>query len=274
MSGEHGHQRRVGPNTALLRRLTDANQGQILALDRRCRFPSISPNSDRAMAISVARATLGRIFFQRCFFLFIALLLLVAGGPLTEATPTGRLALNAINLLVVVAAVAAVGLSVLSFVIALLLAAPTLVFQWLAINNGDPSMLMWSWAFAAGLYLATLVYLLAYVFRRDVMTGDKLWGAAAAYLMLGVLWAYLYSLVEHFYPGSFALGGAPAAYGMAEFIYFSFTVLTSTGFGDLTPLSRQARSLCVVEQVVGALFLAILIARLAGVYPPRRRQPE
>jgi hypothetical protein len=46
-------------------------------------------------------------------------------------------------------------------------------------------------------------------------------------------------------------------------------VLTSTGFGDLTPLTRQARGICMVEQLTGALFVAILIARLAGVYPPR-----
>ena len=56
-----------------------------------------------------------------------------------------------------------------------------------------------------------------------------------------------------------------------DFLYFSFTVLTSTGFGDITPLLRQARSLCVVEQLTGTLFLAILIARLAGVYPPAER---
>ena len=47
------------------------------------------------------------------------------------------------------------------------------------------------------------------------------------------------------------------------------TVLTSTGFGDVTPLSRAARGICMIEQITGALFVAILIARLAGVYPPR-----
>ena len=226
------------------------------------------------MAIGIARDALGRVFFQRCFYLFMALLLLVAGAPLIDATPTGRLTLNIVSLLVVVAAVATLGRSMLSFVIALLLAAPTLAFQWLALTSGQAEMFMRSWAFAAGLYVATLAYLLGYVFRRDVMTGDKLWGAAAAYLMIGVLWGYFYTLVEHFYPGSFAVGGVAANFDTPEFIYFSFTVLTSTGFGDLTALSRQARSLCIVEQVVGALFVAILIARLAGVYPPRQRELE
>ncbi len=225
-----------------------------------------------AMAIRRARETIGRVFFQRCFYLFVAVLLLVAGAPLVEPTPSGRVVLNIVNLLIVIAAVAAVGRTLLSFVIALLLAAPTLAFQWLAFNNAGGDALVWSWSFGAALYAATLAYLLSYVFRRDVMTGDKLWGAAAAYLMLGVLWAYLYALVEHFYPLSFAIGGTAAEFAMPEFIYFSFTVLTSTGFGDLTPLTRQARSVCIVEQIVGALFLAILIARLAGVYPPRRSE--
>ncbi|HEV8500735.1 MAG TPA: potassium channel family protein, partial [Casimicrobiaceae bacterium] len=57
----------------------------------------------------------------------------------------------------------------------------------------------------------------------------------------------------------------------ADALYFSLTVLTSTGFGDIAPLTRQARGVCMVEQITGALFVAILIARLAGVYPPRER---
>jgi hypothetical protein len=52
-------------------------------------------------------------------------------------------------------------------------------------------------------------------------------------------------------------------------LYLSMTVLTSTGFGDITPLTRQARGVCMIEQISGALFIAILIARLAGVYPPK-----
>lgn len=184
------------------------------------------------MAIGVARDALGRIFFQRCFYLFLALLLLVSSAPLIEATPTGHMVLQIIHLAVVVAAVATLGISILSFLIALLLAAPTLGFQWVGLTTNDPDMLMQSWAFGAALYLVTLIYLLGYVFRRKVMTGDKLWGAAAAYLMIGVLWAYFYTLVDYLYPGSFAIGGAAARFEMPEFIYFSFTVLTSTGFGD------------------------------------------
>jgi hypothetical protein len=220
------------------------------------------------MTIDRARETVGRVFFERCFYLFIVILVLVAGAPLVEPTPTSRLMFNAVNLLVVISAVAAVGRTVISFAIVLLIAVPTLVFQWLSFTRGRRDLLV-SWWLGALLYAATLTYLLQYVFHRDVMTADKLWGAGAAFLMTGVLWAYLYAIVQHYYPASFAVGGTPADLTMPAFVYFSFTVLTTTGFGDLAPLTRQARSLCVVEQITGALFLAILIARLIGVYPRR-----
>lgn len=221
------------------------------------------------MAINRARTAFAQVFFQRCFYLFVAVLALIMAILLLEFTPRARFALNVANLLVVVAAVAAVGRTQLSFVIALLLAAPALVFQWLAIDGSDSLFLLHSWAFGAALYASTIGYLLRYVFQRDVMTADKLYGAAAAYLMVGVLWAYLYAIANHLQPGSFAFGGAVVSPPIGDLLYFSFTVLTSTGFGDAVPVLRYARGLCVLEQLVGALFLAILIARLAGVYPPR-----
>jgi len=224
------------------------------------------------MAIRQARERLGRVFNQRCFYLFVVLLLLVGGIPFVEPTRFGRLVTNAVNLFVIIATVAAVGRTTLSFVIALLLAAPTIGFQWLNLAGEDPEALHRSWIFGGALYLAAIIYLLRYVFQRDVMTADKLFGAAAGYLMIGIFWAYAFALVGHYYPNAFAVYGTAAPLSFIDGIYFSFTVLTSTGFGDITPLIRQARGLVVVEQVLGALFLAVLIARLAGVYPPQGRE--
>jgi len=223
------------------------------------------------MAIHRARHALGRIFFQRCFYLFVVLLALISLVPFIEPTTLGRTATALLNALVVVAAVAAVGRSVLSFIVALLLAIPAVYFNWIGVATGETTAIAMAWAFGAGLYAVTIVYLLIFVFQPDVMTADKLYGAAAAYLMIGVLWAHLYALVDHFYPGSFTASATLTARKVVDLLYFSFTVLTSTGFGDIVPLTPQARAVCVLEQLIGALFVAILIARLAGVYPPRRR---
>jgi hypothetical protein len=224
------------------------------------------------MAIQRARDALSRVFYQRCFYLFVIVLALVAVVPFIETSMHARLLLAGINTFVIVAAVAAVGRTVLSFVIALLLAVPALVFHYLGLTSGDADAMVTGWMFGAALCGATILYLLRYVFQPEVMTADKLYGAAAAYLLIGVFWAYLYSLLEFHVPGSFLDRGERISNSVIDFLYVSFTVLTTTGLGDVVPITRQARSLCVVEQIVGSLFIAILIARLAGVYPPPRRE--
>ena len=221
--------------------------------------------------IARARIAIARIFLGRCFWLFAALLALVAFAPFVEPTPYGRLLLGGLNALIIIAAVATVGRSALSFAMAVLLGVPAFAYQGLAHATGDPTFLVHSWWFAMAMYAATIAYLLRYVFSRDVMTADKLWGAAAAYLMLGAVWTFAYALVGHYHADAFAIYGTPAPIDTIDLLYFSFTTLTSTGYGDITPYIRQARALCVVEQIMGTLYLTILIARLAGVYPPRQR---
>jgi hypothetical protein len=221
------------------------------------------------MALSSTRDAVSRLFYQRCFWLFGALLALIGAVSFVPGNDLGRLLLNAINICVLIATIAAVGRSTLSFAIALLLAVPAVLFQYVGLWHDSDTDLAWSWFFSATLYFITIVYLLRYVFQPRVMTQDKLFGAAAAYLLIGVFWAYLYAIIGAVYPGSFMVVGVPGALVYADALYLSITVLTSTGFGDVTPLTRPARGVCMVEQITGALFVAILIARLAGVYPPR-----
>ena len=221
------------------------------------------------MAIGTARDVLARVFSQRCFWLFSVLLALIGAVSFVPASDHGRLFLNGINMFVLIATVAAVGRTTLSFVIALLLAVPALLFQYVGLWGDSDIDLTWSWIFCATLYSISIVYLLRYVFQPRVMTQDKLFGAAAAYLLIGVLWAYLYAIIGFFYPQSYMIVGQPGRLVYADALYLSITVLTSTGFGDVVPLTRQARGVCMIEQITGALFVAILIARLAGVYPPR-----
>jgi hypothetical protein len=226
------------------------------------------------MAIRIAQQVLGRIFFQRCFYLFVVLLAFDAVVPFIDLGPHGKFLISLLNSLVIVSAVAAVGRTVLSFVIVSLLAIAALVFLWWSVEFDDTVHLARAWGFGAALDLATIVYMLRYVFRPEVMTADKLFGAAAAYLMIGSFWATLYALTNLFYPGSFVGLGDSRNADLTDFLYFSYTVLTSTGFGDIVPKTRQARAVCNVEQLTGALYVAILIARLAGVYPPMPRSGE
>ena len=210
-----------------------------------------------------------RVFTHRCFYLFVSVLVLVLIAPLLQTTTASRVSFNIVHLLVLISAVAAVGKSKASFTIAIVLAAAVVVFQWWALATRDETKLALSWGLALVFYLFVLAYLMHYVFREDVMTADKFYGAAAEFLLLAVFWTYIYLLLQWFTPGSFAAGGTGrAVVPLGELLYFSVTVITSTGFGDITPAKPLARSLVMFEQITGALYLAVLIARLTGVYPP------
>ncbi|WP_233808317.1 potassium channel family protein [Paraburkholderia sp. HP33-1] len=221
------------------------------------------------MALRTTREALSRIFYQRCFWLFGVLVILIGAVSFVPASDSGRLVLNVVNMFLLIATVAAVGRTTLPFVMALVFAIPAMWFQYLGLWHDDDRSLAVSWMFSTVLYFITVVYLLRYVFQPKIMTPDKLFGAAAAYLLIGVLWAYVYASIGFFYPQSYMIVGQPGRLVYSDALYFSITVLTSTGFGDITPLTRPARGMCMVEQITGSLFVAILIARLAGVYPPR-----
>ena len=217
--------------------------------------------------ISATRQALRRFFFQRCLYLFFTLLALIALAPFIEAERGGGLLRNFVNALVMLSAVAAVGRSMLSFVVVLALAAPALAFRWLALDSGDGAFVDLALRFDAAVYATTIALLLRYVFDREVLTTDRLWGAAAAYLMIGILWGFLYAIIDRAVPASFSVRGDAAPMQLIDLLYFSFSTLTSTGFGDIAPLADLAKTASVVEVIIGQLFIAILIARLVGVYP-------
>lgn len=207
------------------------------------------------------------ILEQRCRLLFWALFALLVALPFLGETMHGQAILSVVNVAVLLTAVAAVGRTRLAFIIAVMLVVPALVFRLLALRSGLPDHFALAYGFNALFYAFILASLMGYVFRLDLMSRDKLYGAVAAYILIAIFWAQLHGLIQYFYPGAYTLGGVPQALGITDLIYFSFTVLSTAGFGDIAPALIQSRYLTVLEMVVGVMFVAILIARLTGVYP-------
>lgn len=110
---------------------------------------------------------------------------------------------------------------------------------------------------------------LRYILERGTITADKLHGALAGYIMLAFVWSFIYALIEFSSAGSFGPGGFDFTQTgtLFKLIYFSFTTLTTTGYGDVIPLTNHARSLVMVEEFSGVFYVGVLIARLAGLYP-------
>ncbi|ALO36099.1 hypothetical protein CMT41_16195 [Colwellia sp. MT41] len=103
------------------------------------------------------------------------------------------------------------------------------------------------------------------LFTGDI-DGNKILGAICLYLLMGLIWAVLYTLVQLSFPGSFTNISSDSAWFtlFPDFIYFSFVTITTLGFGDIAPLLPISRFLVYFEAIVGQFYLAILVASLVG----------
>ena len=120
------------------------------------------------------------------------------------------------------------------------------------------------------LYLGLLVLSFShYVFDAKKVDAELISAALCLYLLLALLWASLFMLMEDCLPGSFAGAG----FGQADHIrqefqrfhYLSFVTITTLGYGDIIPQTPPAMALCQLEAVIGQFFTAVFVARLVGI---------
>jgi len=108
-----------------------------------------------------------------------------------------------------------------------------------------------------------------HVFAAGRVTAHRVRGAVLLYLNLSSLFAIVYGALETHAPGAFGGSGFDphvATASDAAFTYFSLTTITTTGFGDIVPLTPLARSLSNLEALIGQLFPATLLARLVALH--------
>ncbi|MFM0733116.1 potassium channel family protein [Paraburkholderia sediminicola] len=105
------------------------------------------------------------------------------------------------------------------------------------------------------------------VFGTGRATFDRILGAVALYILIGVVWAEACQLINSHVPKAYAgIAYGSAQYDRATWIYFSFVTLTTVGYGDITPLAHIARSLAILEALIGQLYPAIVLARLVSLH--------
>jgi hypothetical protein len=167
-----------------------------------------------------------------------------------------------------VCAVLAVGGRRRSLMIALLLVAPALGGKW--VNHFWPGIVSsMIYLFAAMTFFAFVVAnLIRFIMRAPRVDTNVLCAGLSGYLLLGLLWTPAYAMVARLNPAAFNLAGPAGASTMSGFnaFYFSFMTLCTVGYGDITPLSKAARMLAVLEAIAGLFYVAVLISRLVAIY--------
>jgi hypothetical protein len=125
-------------------------------------------------------------------------------------------------------------------------------------------------------YFWAAAMIVASLFRRQALSLDGIFGTICGYLLLGMAWGVLYSMLDTVWPGSFQIGDRLAQQVQADdsrmqlFTYYSFITLTTVGYGDVTPLSAPARTCAWLEALTGQFYLAVLVAGLIGALLSRK----
>ncbi len=230
--------------------------------------PEIQPPESSPAAVREGTPRLGTTRYPAVKLLAV-LALLFLSSPFVEDLPGGDLIEAILVTGVMVFSVVAMGARRRTLTIALLLVTPAIVGKWA--NHFFPGVVSsLIYLPAAVVFFAFVVaHLIQFILRSPKVDANVLCAGLSGYLLLGLLWVPLYILVARIDPGAFNLPsspGAPAVMNGFNAFYFSFTTLSTVGYGDFTPVSRGARMLAVTEAIVGLFYVAVLISRLVAIY--------
>lgn len=204
----------------------------------------------------------------------ILLLVQLAGlllYPLLDGTQTGRLALSAFGVAVLVVTTRMVrrtpGLTWVSACLAL----PAIVMLVLQAVFDLPALLPWSAGLEALFYFYAAGSLVAYMMEDARATTDELFAAGATFTLLAWAFTYVFVVVQVIEPGSFMAAINPEQpRSWTELMFLSFALLSSTGIGDVIPVRPLARGVASLEMLVGVMYLAVVVSRLVGLTLLRR----
>ena len=209
-----------------------------------------------------------RILSLPNFWLLIALVSLIIIYPIAYPYSSGRAFLALFDWIILILALRASKRTWYKSWLGYAFAIPAMSFYVITALFSSSAVIVESLVTQALFHGFIVISLLRYMLHDNVMTLDELFAAAALYVLIGFVFVYCYVLIEHIHPGSFYINevnNPDQIVSWWELLYFSFTCLTSVGFGEITPISDSARSIVIIEQTSGVLYLAILISRLMSM---------
>ena len=219
-----------------------------------------------AARVKRLQVTAGLFRFSVAQFL-VALVILLAVYPFLLELEHGDIIETVLITVVLISAVLAVGGR--TWGLAILLVLPALAGPW--IDRYRPDLVpQWVMPCARMVFVGFVVMqLLRFIARAERVNFEVLSAGISAYLLMGLFWTSAYLMDAQLSPGSFSglhLAGANRELGRFDALYLSYVSLTCLGCNDITPLSKVARMLMVLESLAGVLYLAVLIARLVAMY--------
>ncbi len=186
--------------------------------------------------------------------------------PFIEGTEAGRIAFGAFGIAILIATTRMVrstpGLNWVAFG----LAVPAIVLQGVQAIQPQPLLVAVSAGLEAAFYFYAAASLIAYMMADRHATTDELFAAGATFTLLVWAFTWVFVFLQALRPGTFGAAVEPEAQRTwTELMYLSFALLSSTGIGDVIPLTPIARAVAAIEMFAGVMYLAAVVSRLIGL---------
>jgi len=217
------------------------------------------------------------IFRWRHLTLLISLLVIMIATPILAPLRHGILLINIIGVVVLLAASYAISDRKHFFTMAVILSIASLIGNWLLVMYPSHTLVILAHSCVIALLSFFAITTLSYAVGSGRVTADRIFAAICAYLLIGYAWAFGYALLDELEPGAFAavtdLGRSNYINRVIEMRYFSFITLTTVGYGDIVPRSSGARTMAMLEAIVGQFYLVALVGRLVGLHIVHESNP-
>ena len=207
---------------------------------------------------------------DRFLFLIVLIVALIVIGPFVEDFMRLRLFMDLLFSIIFITTIYAATQKRSHQIIAAILFIPTILALWseeIPISN---TLVTIGYICGLILFAFAVISILEYIFSTQVVTRQTISAAIVVYLLIALMWTFIYRLIEILYPASFAIAHAKLLDAENIYLYFSLVTITTLGYGDITPIGRQAASLAVLEAVTGQMYLVVVVAWFVGMHVSRK----
>jgi hypothetical protein len=207
---------------------------------------------------------------HKLLLLMLSLLAVLLIHPFVNNHIVGRLAVDIAYTCVLLSVIYVFYKRVVLTLFIVILAIPLVAGQWFLFFEQNELIRLVSFSFGSLFFIFLSAVLIKKILEALLVTFDTIYGSISVYLMFGLGFAFMFGIADYFYTDSLQMADGRSITHDTNYlhtlIYFSFTSLTTLGFGDINPVAPVSRTLSYLEAIVGQVYLMVLVARLVGLH--------
>lgn len=204
--------------------------------------------------------------------LLLVQLVSIVINPMLQATKFDQAIFNCFNLLALALAVWVINRSPVINWVAWIFAIPAVLLTGVFVSTGNVHYLIWAQSLESAMYFYTAIGLIMYMFNDNTLTRDELFAAAATFTVLAWGFTLAYSVCQLVYPGSITGSMHPEqSRSWVELTFLSFSILSSTGYGDVMLVHPIAKVIGTIQMFFGLMYMALVVSRLVTLTTEMRK---